>query len=148
MIKLTTEIKGDKFLFNYQVGESTCGGEENISPEKLVVFISMLEQCHKIVTWQSKQTDKKWIAKAWIETNLDEAKEFIQKREAKVWKAMAESFNEVLNFELPWLRATIQKLLDENPKRNWVVEPNVNAWASIMEINDVLKQFDALKGEK
>jgi hypothetical protein len=45
--------------------------------------------------------------------------------------------------DVEWLEITIQKLLDENDNRDWVVESDVKKWASIKIMRQALKNFES-----
>ena len=57
MIKLTVEIKDEKFLFDYEVGSAKHSGSEIISPDTLAVFSQMLHLCFK--SWMAEYNHKR-----------------------------------------------------------------------------------------
>lgn len=44
-MKINLEIKGTTFFYNYQVGDSECGGKTNMNADILTLFSKCLEMC-------------------------------------------------------------------------------------------------------
>lgn len=67
MIKLTIELKDEKFIYSYEVGEGNQSGESPICPESLHTFNLCVKMCHADYTYRYKIWEDEMRAKAYIE---------------------------------------------------------------------------------
>ena len=72
MIKLTIEIKDEKFIYDYEVAKCRHHGDGDLSPEGLSIFINALNICHKAFINQHEEFFEKVKAGACVERLLKE----------------------------------------------------------------------------
>ena len=81
MIKLTVEIKDEKFIYSYEVGaHSKSFGEISICPDSLSLFTSLLKGCSQHHHSDHEAFMREVSAKAWIEKNPEEAQKVINEK--------------------------------------------------------------------
>ena len=91
-MKLSVEIIDEKFTFEYEIGESKHQGSSVLRPESLSAFTHIVQLCNRV--WYSEK-DEYWDeikAKAYMESNLDKAEEYIKK--LRMEKVLAEKEGE------------------------------------------------------
>jgi hypothetical protein len=67
-MKLTLEIKDNKFSYDYEVGEYSKGhGDMPMTAENLTWFCNVLNNCHKQYLYKLETMDKEENALAYIE---------------------------------------------------------------------------------
>ena len=71
MIKLTIEMKDEKFEWEYEFpGGCRHHGSEPVSPESLECFVMMIKMCHRHTTQSHKEWMDKVNAGAYLEKTL------------------------------------------------------------------------------
>lgn len=68
-MKLTVEIKDDKFIWDYVVGKCTESGEHPLIPEGLCHFSNMLRMCQNAYVNQHEAWIEEVKAKAYLEAH-------------------------------------------------------------------------------
>lgn len=69
MIKLTIELKDEKFTFDYVIGSSRSSGEMEICPGTMHTFDLMVQLCHKIHCQRYVEWNDEIKAKAYLENH-------------------------------------------------------------------------------
>jgi len=67
MIKLSIELKDEKFEWGYEVAGCRHNGIEPVTPENLECFTLMLKMCHRNHTQRYKEWEDECNAKAYLE---------------------------------------------------------------------------------
>lgn len=67
MIKLTIELKDEKFRFEYNIGTSTHCGETTVCADTLHTFDLMVQMCHKVYSQEYTEFMDKCRAKGYLE---------------------------------------------------------------------------------
>lgn len=68
MIKLTVEIKDEKFIFDYVVGRvSKSSGECDLCPDTLNAFNLMVKLCHDFHKHSYREWEHECIGKGYLE---------------------------------------------------------------------------------
>jgi hypothetical protein len=78
-MKLEVEIKDNTFNYRYEIGDSVSDSNSPLSADQLVLFANLINNC---VSVTNKSSNERWdeiTAKAWMEKNGKEAKEFLEK---------------------------------------------------------------------
>lgn len=83
MMKLSVEIKEERFIYKYEVGSSNGESSNVIDPDFLCAFTSLLRFCSEQSRRDRKDFMRSIEAKAWIEKNKDEAQSFMGKLNEK-----------------------------------------------------------------
>ena len=66
-MKLSIEIKDEKFIYNYTIGENTHSSERHLCAESLVAFVDALRICSQHFRFADKEWERKALEAAWIE---------------------------------------------------------------------------------
>lgn len=75
MIKLTIELKDEKFHFDYVMGKSRSCGETEICPDTMHTFDLMVQLCHKVHCQRYQEWMDEGRAKVYIEKHPELLKE-------------------------------------------------------------------------
>lgn len=67
MIKLTIEMKDEKFFYSYDISGSTQSGECPLTPESFSIFTASLDMAQKAYINRQKEWFEEIKAKAYIE---------------------------------------------------------------------------------
>lgn len=67
MIKITVEIKDEKFFFDYEVGASRHAGEQVLCAETMATFTEILKLCTRYHLYKDKEWERELVGKAWYE---------------------------------------------------------------------------------
>lgn len=79
-MKISIEIKDDKFLFEYQVGMSRHSSSSTITPELVCCFSDILRQMNHVTLRENKEYEKELNAHIWINENMEKARNFLKAR--------------------------------------------------------------------
>lgn len=82
-MKLTVEIKDNRFNYSYQIGEETYNSSSHLSADFLVAFTEVIRHCSQVARKQSDDRFGEISGKAWIEQNPEAARKYL---ETKSWK--------------------------------------------------------------
>lgn len=66
-MKLSVEIKDNKFTYTYEVGESKRTGSRHLCSDSLVRFVTLLQTCQNAWQHEDKEWEREVIAKAYLE---------------------------------------------------------------------------------
>lgn len=77
-MKLTVEIKDNKFEYTYKVGSSEYNSSSQLSVDFLSCFARLLDMCHSAQSVNLNRNSLELQAKAWVKSNPDQAKELMK----------------------------------------------------------------------
>ena len=86
MIKLSIEIEGNNFKYDYSVGECTHRGEHPISPEGLIIFTNCLNMVQRAYVNQHEDFMEKIKARGFLERHYPDLEKIVRERERKETK--------------------------------------------------------------
>ena len=75
-MKVTVEVKDDKFLFDYEVRKNKGHGDRDISVAGLQLFISTLSLCQKYFLAKTEEEIKEIECMAYIEKHPELMKKY------------------------------------------------------------------------
>ena len=67
MIKLNVEIKGDSFIYSYEIGGDTHNGQVHLCADNLASFNDLLRICSNASTYAHKIWERDSLGKAYLE---------------------------------------------------------------------------------
>ena len=70
MMKLEVEIKDDKFIYHYKIGENEHTSESKLSAEFLCAFTSLLSKCAAISSYECDRRLEEIKKEAYIKDAL------------------------------------------------------------------------------
>lgn len=82
-MRITAEIKDNRFYYTYEVGSSSHNGNKEITPESLVAFVNITNEMARAFDSSMKERADSFKSKAWVEQNPAEAQQILDKLKAK-----------------------------------------------------------------
>lgn len=79
-MKLSIELNDEKWIFNYEIGESRHNTTRQIDADSFCAFANILKYANDASNYDNKKVWDEIKAKAWIEGNAEEALEFAKKQ--------------------------------------------------------------------
>jgi hypothetical protein len=77
-MKLTVEIKDDRFIYHYKVAENEHNSSSHLSADLLIAFTELLRHCSQAAHANHDQRMRAITAGAWIEQHPDEARKKLE----------------------------------------------------------------------
>jgi len=77
-MKMSVEIKEDKFVYSYEIGKNSENGEMPLNADNLCAFVSMLDIGHKQFMRDHNRTMNEIECMAYIETHPEMVKKYIE----------------------------------------------------------------------
>lgn len=78
-MKLSVEIKDDKFIYDYQIGTSKQHGNFALNAENFLYFNKLLHDCQKATLANHNAFCAEITAKSYMEKYPDSAQEYLNK---------------------------------------------------------------------
>lgn len=78
-MKLTIELKDDKFEFNWNIGEEKQGGQCPMNVSTMKLFVNLCDNLHAFMLNDLNEKIRNIGARAWVETHLDDYKDMLKK---------------------------------------------------------------------